>query len=259
MGRPWRLQGLWSDALAAIDTRDPCCYNPFTMRVLILTDQVESAEFLAAALRHGGVTPAIARDPLAAIATWSEDSADVVLLDVNQMEFDAVAVCRHFREYSTAPLIVLACRQDEAHALALYESGADDVVVKPYSPRLLLARLRALLRRTGAVPMAALSTFTAGPITLNPEFRTASTPDRPAVHLTNLEFRLLYALMVNRGQVLRTETLIEKVWGYTGERERGLLTGLVLRLRNKIEPDPKSPRFILTVPGVGYTYSPAET
>jgi DNA-binding response OmpR family regulator len=228
------------------------------MRALILTDQVEAAEFLAAVLRQGGATPALARDPLAAIASWHEESADVVLLDVNRLDFDAIALARRFREYSTTPVIVLTPHTDEAHALALYDSGADDVVVKPYSPRLLLARLRALLRRSGAVPMAALSTLSAGPITLDPEFRTASAPDRPAVRLTNLEFRLLYALMVNRGQVLRTETLVEKVWGYSGESERGLLKGLISRLRSKIEPDSKTPCYVLTVPGVGYTYSPPE-
>ncbi len=229
------------------------------MRALILTDQAESAEFLAAVLRQGGVVPTIAHNPLAGIAAWSEDSADVVLVDANQMDFDAVAVCRQFRQHSAAPLVVLSCHPDEPHALALYDAGADDVIIKPYSPRVLLARLRALLRRSGAVPLAALSTLNAGAITLNPEFRTASTPERQAVHLTNLEFRLLYVLMVNRGQVLRTETLIEKVWGYSGESERGLLTGLVMRLRGKIEPDPKTPRYVLTVPGVGYTFSPPES
>jgi len=103
-----------------------------------------------------------------------------------------------------------------------------------------------------------VSSLEARGVQLNPEKRTVHLADGSEVNLTNLEFRLLYCLMSNQGRVVPTETIVEKVWGYSGESDYRLVKGLVRRLRRKVEPDRKAPRYIKTIPGVGYAFSPTE-
>ena len=130
-------------------------------------------------------------------------------------------------------------------------AGADDVFRVPT-----LADLAALLRRAAGLPFFTLPTLTISDLTLDPATRTVQVGILGPKRLTQLEFRLLYALMIHRGQVLPAEILVEQVWGYTGEGERDLVRGLIRRLRAKIEPDPSQPRFILTIAGIGYTFDP---
>jgi len=123
---------------------------------------------------------------------------------------------------------------------------------------MLLAHVNVQLRRARVVPSTLVPDLTAANLSLDPERHTVMLPSGQVRQLTNLEFRLLYCLMVNRGHVLTTETIIEKVWGYTGEGDRNLLKSLISRLRAKIEPSPREPKLITTVPGVGYTFNPTE-
>jgi DNA-binding response OmpR family regulator len=116
----------------------------------------------------------------------------------------------------------------------------------------MISQLRALMRRAMGVSVFNLPNFTVGDLILDPSVRTVQVKDQPATHLTRLEFRLLYTLMVHRGQVLSTEALVERVWRYSGRGDRDLVRGLVKRLRAKIEPDSAHPIYILTIPGVGY-------
>jgi len=143
----------------------------------------------------------------------------------------------------------------EEYILQAFDLGIDEYLPKPISPRLLVAKVNALLRRARSVPLASISSLRAGDIELSPERRTARLPQRPEIHLTNLEFRLLYCLMSNQEQVVPTETIIQKVWGYSGEGDHRLVKGLVRRLRRKIEPEPSQPRYVKTVAGIGYTFS----
>jgi DNA-binding response OmpR family regulator len=143
---------------------------------------------------------------------------------------------------------------DERLHFALLETGADLVVARPFSARLLIARVRALLRRAGSVPLFSLPTLNIAGLTLDPATRTVKVDDRPSKRLTHLEFRLLYTLMVHRGQVLPADTIVERVWGYSGRGDRELVRGLISRLRSKVEEDARHPSFILTVPGVGYSF-----
>jgi DNA-binding response OmpR family regulator len=125
-------------------------------------------------------------------------------------------------------------------------------VQRPYSPRLLLMQLRALIRRSRSLAGPLLPTLTVGELRLDPTTRSVQVQDRTARHLTQLEFRLLYTLMVHQGQILPTATIVERVWGYDGEGSSQLVRQVVSRLRAKIEEDPRNPRSIITVPGVGY-------
>ncbi len=110
------------------------------------------------------------------------------------------------------------------------------------------------MRRTGGVSTQSLPTLSAPGLTLNPETRTVEVIGRPKQRLTHLEFRLLYTLMMNRSKIIPTETIVEHVWGYTGQGDRDLIRGLISRLRAKIEADPRKPQFILTTPGLGYSF-----
>jgi DNA-binding response OmpR family regulator len=123
---------------------------------------------------------------------------------------------------------------------------------------LLIAQVRALARRAGTIPLSNLPEMTAVGLSLDPATRTVQVIGQSPRRLTHLEFRLLYTLMVNRGQVLSTETIVEHVWGYTGQGDRDLVRGLIRRLRLKVEPEPGQPAYILTVPGVGYSFTQPE-
>jgi DNA-binding response OmpR family regulator len=136
----------------------------------------------------------------------------------------------------------------------LLENGADLVVVRPFSARLLIAQIRALLRRIGGVPVFSLPTLSLSGLTLDPATRTVQVEGQSPRRLTHLEFRLLYTLMIHCGQVLPTDTIVERVWGYSGEGDRDLVRGLISRLRAKVEVDPHNPHYILTVPGIGYSF-----
>jgi DNA-binding response OmpR family regulator len=130
----------------------------------------------------------------------------------------------------------------------------DEVILRPYSVRLLLAQIRAVLRRSGGVPFFSLPELAQSGLALDPNARTVQVGDSTPNRLTHLEFRLLYTLMTHAGQIIPNERIVESVWGYTGEGNRDLVRGLVQRLRSKVEPDPRQPIYILTEPGIGYCF-----
>ena len=128
------------------------------------------------------------------------------------------------------------------------------MLARPYSAALLVAQLRVLQRRAASVPLTTLAAVESAGITLDPAARAVRRDGHPPQRLTNLEFRLLYALMTHRGQTLASETLIERVWGYGGEGDRELVRNLISRLRHKLGDEPKRPRYIFTVTDVGYVF-----
>jgi DNA-binding response OmpR family regulator len=147
---------------------------------------------------------------------------------------------------------------DEPLHCELLKMGADLIVAPPVSPKLLIAQIGVLLRRAGTVPTFSLPTLNVFDLILDPATRTVDVTGKPTQRLTHLEFRLLYTLMMHRGQVIPTETLVERVWGYTGQGDRDLVRGLVSRLRAKVEVDARKPQYILTIPGVGYSFKEDE-
>jgi DNA-binding response OmpR family regulator len=186
----------------------------------------------------------------------SADGNPVHLIVLATAEGSPISSVKRIRAQSHVPLLVIAEDLDEStHAISL-ESGADLIVQRPFSARLLIAQTRALLRRASNLPFFTLPTLSAQDVELDPATRSVVVDGRSPRRLTQLEFRLLYTLMIHKEQVLPTEVLVEQVWGYTGEGERDLVRGLIRRLRAKVEPDPRHPRYVITVPGVGYTFSP---
>ncbi len=219
------------------------------MKVLVVDDDDELRGLVGFALRRAGYVVLEAPDGPRALAELRQERPDLVILDVNLPGMTGFEVCRRIREESAVPVMMLTVRSAEEDQVRGLDLGADDYLTKPFSPRALLARVRALLRRAGLEKPASLEV---GDLVLDADLQTARVRDGEPVRLTSLEFRLLQYLAANAGRPVPPDRLILHVWGSRGEGDRQLLKQLVHRLRRKIEPDPASPRHLVTLPGAGY-------
>lgn len=222
------------------------------MKVLVVDDDRVLADVVTFTLRREGFQVVQAHDGQTALERWLEEQPDLMVLDVNLPKLDGFAVCRRIREQSDIPIILLTVRDEEDDIVKGLGLGADDYVTKPFSPRQLVARVQAVLRRTGKLAAPAIRQV--GALVLDPSRREARLGQGTAITLTPLESRLLDYLMLNAGHILTAEAIIEHVWGAEGG-DRDMLRQLVRRLRSKIEPDPTQPTYIETVPGLGYGLS----
>jgi DNA-binding response OmpR family regulator len=220
------------------------------MKVLLVDDDATLAEVTAFALRRAGFLVVLARDGEQALRLWADEQPDLVILDIQLPGLDGLEICRQIRAESTVPIIMLTVRNSDDDIVRGLELGADDYVPKPFSPRQLIARAHAILRRSHAVPKQAR--LEAGSLVLDTAQQQAETVNG-TVRLTPLEFRLLHYLLVNRGQIVPTDAILNHVWGYADSGDRPLLKQLVYRLRQKIEPPNAERQIIETIPGVGYT------
>ena len=219
------------------------------MKALVVDDDLVLSDVLSFTLRREGYEVVTAHDGLAAIDRWRDESPDLILLDLNLPKLDGLSVCRRIRALSDTPIIILSVRGEEDDVVQGLELGADDYITKPFSPRQLVARAQAVLRRSGAPPTVGV--LEAVGLSLDLSRREVTRAGMSATQLTPLECRLLEVLMINEGQVLSTEALIDNVWG-TGRGDRVMLKQLVHRLRSKIEGGEPSPGIVETVRGVGY-------
>jgi len=224
------------------------------MQAFLIAADSDEREVLTFVLRHAGLAVSPGTDLTRILANWSELPADLILVahDASRPALEQVNAIRAVTE---VPVIVLCEPPSEDQLLELLRAGADLVLPRPVAPRLVSEYARVVLKRSGAIPAFMLPPLDLSEISLDPATRTVAVADRDPCRLTQLEFRLLYVLMTNRNQVVPTEVIVERVWGYAGEGDRDLLRGLVSRLRHKIEPDPDMPRFIETIPGIGYRFS----
>jgi DNA-binding response OmpR family regulator len=223
------------------------------MKALIVDDDRVLADVVAFTLRREGFQVIQAYDGAAALQRWAEEQPDLIVLDVNLPKLDGFAVCQKIREEDDTPILLLTVRGEEddvVHGLGL---GADDYITKPFSPRQLVARAHAVLRRAGRSAPPALCE--AGDLRLETSRREVRVGSGNAIALTPLESRLLHYLMLNAGHVLTTEAIINHVWGPEGG-DRDMVRQLVHRLRGKLAqaagPDASERTFIETVPGLGY-------
>lgn len=219
------------------------------MKVMIVEDDLALSDVIAFTVRRAGFDVVAVYDGLSALAAWEREAPDLVLLDLNLPKLDGLSVCRRLRSMTGAPIVILTVRADDETVVTALESGADDYVVKPFSPSQLVARLRAVLRRAGVTPSAA--TLEAAGLTLDRARGEVLRRDGVSVRLTPLEARLLESLMLHAGQVLSPDSLIAAVWGAEGA-DRSMLKQVVYRLRSKIEAEGQ-PQAIETVPGMGYS------
>jgi two-component system response regulator RegX3 len=221
-------------------------------RVLVVEDEESYSDALAYMLRKEGFDVAVAGTGPDALSEFDRAGADIVLLDLMLPGLPGTEVCRRLRQVSAVPVIMVTAKDAEVDKVVGLELGADDYITKPYSPRELVARVRAVLRRGQDVD-ALPPTLEAGRVRMDVE-RHVVTVDGAEVRLPLKEFELLEIFLRNPGRVLTRGQLIDRVWGadYVGDTKT--LDVHVKRLRAKIEPDPGSPRYLVTVRGLGYKY-----
>jgi len=222
------------------------------LKILVADDDSDLLTILEFSLQSEDFVVVTARNGQEALARAADEHPDLVMLDVNMPEMDGFEVCRRLRLESNVPIIILTSRHDDEDVVRGLALGADDYVTKPYSPRELVARVRALARRS-AVVAEPRSRLAAGPFQVDPEHMEIRLGGE-SIPLTRLQFKLLRYLVANRGEVLATETLMEEVWGYSSASDSGLVKTHVYHLRRRIEENPSHPRYIVTVPGVGYIF-----
>jgi len=225
-------------------------------RVLVVEDEDSFSDALSYMLRKEGFEVSVATTGPQALTEFDRTGADIVLLDLNLPEMSGTDVCRNLRTRSHVPIIMVTARDGEIDKVVGLEIGADDYVTKPYSPRELVARIRAVLRRNATEAVeAAAPTLSAGPVRMDVERHVVSVAGEN-VPLPLKEFELLELLLRNAGRVLTRGQLIDRVWGadYVGDTKT--LDVHVKRLRSKIEPEPSAPRYLITVRGLGYKFEP---
>jgi DNA-binding response OmpR family regulator len=229
------------------------------MKVLIVDDDRTLADLLSFTFRRAGYETTQAFNAPGAIETFEQDPVDIILLDVNLPGEanlrDGFEVCKAIRQTSNVPIILLTVRDDEDDIVKGLNIGADDYVLKPFSPRQLVARVQTVLRRAKEGQILTSATFSADGIEFDPNRHEFTRGEGEPITLTRLESRLLEVFFLNPNQVLPTANIIDHVWGPEGATPE-MLRQLVRRLRQKVEPDPSNPQLIHNHPGIGYRFSP---
>ncbi len=223
------------------------------MQAIVVANDQDEKEILGFILRRDGLAVASSSDPQRVLKNWSEHPADLMVVAVVEGA-KPEAIVDTVRAVTQVPLLVVVDSRSERMLCDLLKRGADVVLSRPVSPQVLLAYVQAIMRRSGSVPSFVLPTLALDVITLDPSTHCVTVSGGEPRRLTQLEFRLLYTLMTNRGQVVPLDVIVERVWGYTGEGNQDLVRGLISRLRRKIEPDPEGSHFIETIPGIGYRF-----
>jgi DNA-binding response OmpR family regulator len=218
------------------------------LKLLVVDDDADMLAVVGFALRQAGFPVISANSYGTALNAFRTERPDLAILDINLPGGSGFDLCDVLRKESTAPIMMLTARGEEADLVRALELGADDYLTKPFSPRTLVARVKALLRRAGH---EGSSQTQVGDIALDRDLLVLRISDRQ-IKVTPLESRLLQLLLANAGQVVHTDRMLVHVWGHRGGGDRQLLKQLVHRLRHKIGDDPDQPRWLSTVPSVGY-------
>ncbi len=224
------------------------------MRILVVDDDRALAELISFALRREQYEVLQAHSGASALRRWRSDAPDLIVLDVNLPDVLGFALCRSIRAESDTPVILLSACGGEDEIVYGLEIGADDYIVKPFSPRQLAARIGAVLRRAGMPARPEAREL--GDAKFDPKRRELYFSTGGRISLSSLESRLLDYLLLNAGQVLPFDAIIDHIWGPDGAT-RGMVRQLIYRLRSKIEPDSADPVHIQTVSGVGYELRPS--
>ncbi|HVV38209.1 MAG TPA: response regulator transcription factor [Acidimicrobiales bacterium] len=222
--------------------------------ILLVDDDPDIRSQTRHLLEDEGYDVDVAANGEQALAVFASRAYGCVLLDVMLPDFDGFEVCRRLRATSDVPIIMVTARTDSFDIVAGLEAGADDYVCKPFEPKELSARIRAMLRRVNGFGVNPVVVRLGDRIDVIPDEGVVRVDGEP-VHLTRTEFRLLCELVAAPGRVFSRDQLLEAVWGYESIGDTKLVDVHVYRLRAKIEPNPAKPRFVLTVRGLGYKAS----
>jgi two-component system response regulator ResD len=223
-------------------------------RILIVDDEPQVLEVLKLYLSRDGFRVTTVGDGSSALTAFETHAPDLVVLDLMLPKVDGFQVFKELRAKSAVPIIMLTARGDELDRVLGLELGADDYIVKPFSPREVVARVKNVLRRVSQpAPDSSEQALTYGDLRIDPRTHLVET-NQHEVELTSKEFDLLYFLAKHPGQVFTRAQLLDKVWGYEFYGDASTVTVHIRRLREKIEPDPAQPRYLSTVWGVGYKF-----
>jgi DNA-binding response OmpR family regulator len=228
-----------------------------TKNILVVEDEASIAEVISLYLKRAGFNVQIASDGKLAMNIFERQMPDFVILDLMLPEVDGLSLTRWLRDRSDVPIIMLTARREEIDRIAGLELGADDYVVKPFSPQELVSRVRAVMRRLGRDQAETESerSLSFDGLSIEPMSRVVTVRENP-VELTAKEFDMLYLMMRHPKQVFSRDQLLERVWGGAQYIDPGTVTVHVRRLREKIEDEPSKPVRLLTVWGVGYKFEP---
>ncbi|TAH51770.1 MAG: response regulator transcription factor [Chloroflexota bacterium] len=224
-------------------------------KVLVVDDEPQILDVVSKYLTREGFQISIARDGEGALSAFNANKPDLVVLDLMLPKVDGLEVFKRLRTLSAVPVIMLTAKGEETDRIVGLELGADDYITKPFSPRELVARVKAVLRRvtTGTMLDTGERTLVRGDLRIDPRARSVSVSDK-AVELTSKEFDLLWFLASHPGQVFTRTQLLDHVWGYEYYGDSSTVTVHIRRLREKIENDPANPHYLSTVWGVGYKF-----
>ena len=225
--------------------------------ILVVEDEASIAEVVSLYLKRAGFNVQIASDRKQAMSMLERQIPDFVIMDLMLPEVDGLSLTRWLRDRSNVPVIMLTARREEIDRIAGLEMGADDYVVKPFSPQELVSRVRAVMRRLGREQDALENErpLSLGTLSIDPKSRVVTLNNSP-IELTAKEFDMLYLLARHPKQVFTREQLLERIWGGALYIDPGTVTVHVRRLREKIEEDASKPMRLLTVWGVGYKFEP---
>lgn len=226
-----------------------------TPRILLVDDEQSVQELLSYPLRKDGYEVVQARDGKEALELFGESEFDLVVLDVMMPRMDGLECCRRLRASSPVPIIMLTAKSEEVDKIVGLELGADDYITKPFSVRELRSRVKALLRRSAMArePDDGEGVIEEGALRIDPLKRTVTVDGEP-VELTFVEFEILMALAGSPGRVWSRDQLLGQVWGGSDYRDPRTIDVHIRHLREKIEKEPASPEYLLTVRGVGYRF-----
>ena len=226
------------------------------MKILVVDDDQPSVKMISYLLREEGHSVASAKDGQDALEQAEADQPDLIIMDVMMPRMDGFEATRRIRQIMNVPIIILSAKGETSDKVAGLQLGADDYLAKPFEPSELLARVHAVLRRTETFLADDVETrVTVSGFHLDPIEHNVILPEGRTVALTTIEFKLMHCLMRNAGRVVTPTYLLNAAWGYEYEGESNQIAVYVRRLRNKIEKDPNTPRYIVTVRRLGYRFT----
>ena len=224
-------------------------------KILIISDDHSAGKIRLAELLQYGYETTLAPCTEEAEEVFAQKLPDVIVIDFTSDNTRAIEFVYKLRNYAIVPILLMTPTNKESHILEAYAAGVDECVIKPVSPAVFLAKIKAWLRHSWSIPADVLDPLQIGDIMLLPADRIVILNNSKSIRLTNLELRLLYNLISRAGRTFTADELCTRIWGHESEADLSMLKNLVYRLRQKVEDNPANPAYIRTVPGLGYQFS----